>query len=171
MSMGSLGGSLKLTYTILPGRLAHMIAKVEALQAWLEAVTFQMCNMTYNETSEYLAGQISFLKMQCTISAGEIASDAMMVFGGRSLTKTGMGRHIQHFHQTQVSRQGFGCLGVWVFGLVLCKRLTGGVLLGFCRNSMRFWEVPKISWETWESEWRECLSGPIPWCAGRLTRN
>lgn len=80
-----------------------MIAKVEALQAWLEAVTYQMCNMTYNETSEHLAGQISFLKMQCTIAAGEIASDAMMVFGGRALTKTGMGRHIQHFHQTQVS--------------------------------------------------------------------
>jgi alkylation response protein AidB-like acyl-CoA dehydrogenase len=79
-----------------------MIAKVEALQAWLEAVTYQMCNMTYNETSEHLAGQISFLKMQCTIAAGEIASDAMMVFGGRALTKTGMGRHIQHFHQTQV---------------------------------------------------------------------
>lgn len=46
--------------------------------------------------------QISFLKMQCTIHAGEIASDAMMIFGGRALTKTGMGRHIQHFHQTQV---------------------------------------------------------------------
>lgn len=92
-----------------------MIAKVEALQAWLEAVTFQMCNMTYNETSEHLAGQISFLKMQCTISAGEIASDAMMVFGGRSLTKTGMGRHIQHFHQTQVS-WGFWLRAAWARG-------------------------------------------------------
>lgn len=47
--------------------------------------------------------QISFLKMQCTIFAGEIASDAVMIFGGRGLTKTGMGRHIQAFHQTQVS--------------------------------------------------------------------
>ena len=40
-------------------RLAHMIAKCEALQAWLEAVTFQMCNMTYNEMSEHLAGYVS----------------------------------------------------------------------------------------------------------------
>ena len=36
-----------------------MIAKCEALQAWLEAVTFQMCNMTYNEMSEHLAGYVS----------------------------------------------------------------------------------------------------------------
>jgi hypothetical protein len=33
-----------------------MIAKVEALQAWLEAVTYQMCHMTYDEISEHLAG-------------------------------------------------------------------------------------------------------------------
>jgi hypothetical protein len=33
-----------------------MISKVEAIQAWLEAVTYQMCNMTYAEVSENLAG-------------------------------------------------------------------------------------------------------------------
>ena len=27
------------------GRFAHMIAKVEAQQAWLENITYQMCNM------------------------------------------------------------------------------------------------------------------------------
>jgi alkylation response protein AidB-like acyl-CoA dehydrogenase len=102
-----------------------MIAKVEALQAWLEAVTYQMCNMTYNETSEHLAGQISFLKMQCTIAAGEIASDAMMVFGGRALTKTGMGRHIQHFHQTQVS----------VLSLRNSLGFSCGMRRGACANS------------------------------------
>jgi hypothetical protein len=26
-------------------RFAHMIAKIEAIQAWLESVTYQMCNM------------------------------------------------------------------------------------------------------------------------------
>lgn len=56
-------------------KLANMIAKVEALQAWLETITFQMCNMVsgaddlcpgavltksflqnYKEQSKYLAG-------------------------------------------------------------------------------------------------------------------
>lgn len=74
-----------------------MMAKCEAVQAWLEvryvrfrsrlsltwilcqAVTFQMCNMTYGEMSENLAGQIAFLKAFATRCAGEISSDAVQV--------------------------------------------------------------------------------------------
>jgi len=81
-----------------------MIAKCEAQQAWLENVTYQMCNMvcfpsnkiakraniqTYKEQSRNLAGQIAFLKMQSTRFAGDIADDAVNIFGGRGLTKTG----------------------------------------------------------------------------------
>lgn len=60
-----------------------------------------MCNMSYGEMSEHLAGQIAFLKMQATIFAGEISSDAVQIFGGRGLTKTGMGKHIEMFRRTQ----------------------------------------------------------------------
>lgn len=35
------------------------------------------------------ASQIAFLKMQSTRFAGEIADDAVNIFGGRGLTKTG----------------------------------------------------------------------------------
>lgn len=82
-----------------------MISKVEAQQAWLENVTYQMCNMvspswvandefslnfqSYKEQSRNLAGQIAFLKMQSTRFAGDIADDAVNIFGGRGLTKTG----------------------------------------------------------------------------------
>jgi len=81
-----------------------MIAKCEAQQAWLENVTYQMCNMvstrqirvgesansqSYKEQSRNLAGQIAFLKMQSTRFAGDIADDAVNIFGGRGLTKTG----------------------------------------------------------------------------------
>jgi alkylation response protein AidB-like acyl-CoA dehydrogenase len=81
-----------------------MIAKVEAQQAWLENITYQMCNMAsistssstkadlfqnYKEQSKNLAGQIAFLKMQSTRFAGDIADDAVNIFGGRGLTKTG----------------------------------------------------------------------------------
>ncbi|WVQ78186.1 hypothetical protein IAT38_000269 [Cryptococcus sp. DSM 104549] len=82
-------------------KLASMIAKVEATQAWLEAVTFQMCNMSYAQQSKHLAGQIAFLKMQSTRFAGEIADDAVNIFGGRGLTKTGMGRRVEQFQRTQ----------------------------------------------------------------------
>jgi alkylation response protein AidB-like acyl-CoA dehydrogenase len=44
---------------------------------------------SYKEQSRNLAGQIAFLKMQSTRFAGEIADDAVNIFGGRGLTKTG----------------------------------------------------------------------------------
>lgn len=101
-----------------------MIAKVEAMQAWLENVTYQMCNMvsvhfftytysavcgligimasqSYKEQSRNLAGQIAFLKMQSTRFAGEIADEAVNIFGGRGLTKTGMGKFVEQFQRTQ----------------------------------------------------------------------
>jgi len=38
-------GKPLLSQPVIRWKLAQMIAKVEALQAWLENVTFQMCNM------------------------------------------------------------------------------------------------------------------------------
>lgn len=51
-----------------------------------------MCKMDYAEQSQHLAGQIALLKMYLTRCAGDIATDAVQIFGGRSLTKTGMGK-------------------------------------------------------------------------------
>lgn len=56
---------------------------------------------TYKEQSRNLAGQIAFLKMQSTRFAGEIADDAVNIFGGRGLTKTGMGKFVEQFQRTQ----------------------------------------------------------------------
>ncbi|CCO34567.1 hypothetical protein BN14_08670 [Rhizoctonia solani AG-1 IB] len=77
-----------------------MIARVESGQNWLENVTYQMCNMDYKQQSANLAGQIAFLKMYLTRSAQETATDATQIFGGRAITKTGMGRMIEHYHRT-----------------------------------------------------------------------
>jgi hypothetical protein len=37
-------------------RLANMIARVEAVQSWLENVTYQMTQMSHKEQSDKLAG-------------------------------------------------------------------------------------------------------------------
>ncbi|OWT42149.1 acyl-CoA dehydrogenase [Cryptococcus neoformans] len=94
-------GKPLLAQAVIRAKLASMIAKVEAMQAWLENVTYQMCNMSYKEQSRNLAGQIAFLKMQSTRFAGEIADDAVNIFGGRGLTKTGMGKFVEQFQRTQ----------------------------------------------------------------------
>ncbi|KAF8305921.1 peroxisomal acyl-CoA-dehydrogenase [Clavulina sp. PMI_390] len=85
---------------VIRAKLAAMIARVESVQNWLENVTYQMCHMNYAQQSDLLAGQIGFLKMHATKTAQETAADAVQIFGGRGITKTGMGKFIEHYHRT-----------------------------------------------------------------------
>jgi len=84
---------------VVRSKLAHMIARCEAIQSWLENITHQMNNMSYNEQASKLVGQIAFLKSFSTRSAQETARDAVQIFGGRGITQTGMGRFIEHYHR------------------------------------------------------------------------
>lgn len=81
-------------------KLAKMISHVESNQAWLESITYQMCQMSYEQQSKLLGGPIGLLKSFVTRSAHEIADDAVNIFGGRGLTQTGMGRVVEMFHRT-----------------------------------------------------------------------
>ncbi|THH33221.1 hypothetical protein EUX98_g950 [Antrodiella citrinella] len=85
---------------VIRSKLAEMIARAESAQAWLENITHQMCNMSYKDQAQKLAGPIGLLKMYITRSAQETATDAVQIFGGRGITKTGMGRFIEHYHRT-----------------------------------------------------------------------
>jgi alkylation response protein AidB-like acyl-CoA dehydrogenase len=38
--------------------------------------------------------------MFCTRAEHEIADDAVQIFGGRGITRGGMGKHIETFHRT-----------------------------------------------------------------------
>ncbi|CCA69912.1 related to acyl-coa dehydrogenase, long-chain specific precursor [Serendipita indica DSM 11827] len=81
-------------------KLAEMIARCEAIQSWLENITYQMTKMSYKTMSDKLAGQIAFAKAYSTEGAQKTAADAVQIFGGRGITKTGMGRFIEHYHRT-----------------------------------------------------------------------
>ncbi|KAJ7494660.1 acyl-CoA dehydrogenase NM domain-like protein [Mycena galericulata] len=85
---------------VIRSKLAAMISRAESAQNWLENITYQMCNMSYKQQAGKLAGQIAFLKAFCTSSAQETAADAVQIFGGRGITRTGMGRFIEHAHRT-----------------------------------------------------------------------
>jgi len=85
---------------VIRGKLAKMISLVESGQSWLEAITYQMCNMTYQQQAKSLAGPIALLKNFITRAAHEIADESVQVFGGRGITKSGMGRVIEGFHRT-----------------------------------------------------------------------
>ncbi|KAF9496768.1 acyl-CoA dehydrogenase NM domain-like protein [Pleurotus eryngii] len=85
---------------VIRAKLAQMVARIESAQNWLESVTYQMNNMGYNQQSDKLAGQIAFLKMYSTQTSQETAADAVQVFGGRGITRSGMGKFIEHYHRT-----------------------------------------------------------------------
>lgn len=55
------------------------------------AIAYQMCSMNYMQQAEHLGGPIGILKAYCTRCAGEIADDAVQIFGGRGITQGGMG--------------------------------------------------------------------------------
>jgi len=85
---------------VVRAKLAQMLARIEAGQSWLETITHQMNNMSYDEQSDKLAGPIGLLKQFITRTGRETAEDAAAIFGGRSVTTTGMGRLIENYHRT-----------------------------------------------------------------------
>jgi alkylation response protein AidB-like acyl-CoA dehydrogenase len=76
-----------------------MSAAIEALDAWCEALTFQMDKMSFIDQTVKLAAPIALLKFHTTRTCVMIADNACQIFGGRALTKTGMGKRIEAFQR------------------------------------------------------------------------
>lgn len=93
-------GAALIKQPVIRAKLGRMIGLNEPCQAWLENVTYQMCHMTYAQQSTQLAGPIALLKTFVTRASHDIADDAVQIWGGRGLTKGGMGRVIESFQRT-----------------------------------------------------------------------
>lgn len=52
--------------------------------------------MSYDEQSDKIAGSIGLLKQYITRTGRETAEDATLLFGGRGITATGMGKLIEN---------------------------------------------------------------------------
>lgn len=76
-------------------KLAQMTAGVESSQAWLDAITFQMNAMSYKESNEALAGPIALLKYHITRNLLMVCDNGAQIFGGRAITRTGMGQNLE----------------------------------------------------------------------------
>jgi alkylation response protein AidB-like acyl-CoA dehydrogenase len=93
-------GKSLLEQPVIRNKLAHMVSQVEATNNWLENITYQMTKMNYKEASIKLGGPIALLKLLCTRVAHNVSDEACQIFGGRGITKTGMGRFIEGFQRT-----------------------------------------------------------------------
>ena len=55
-----------------------------------------LLQMSYDEQSDKIAGTIGLLKQYITRTGRETAEDATLLFGGRGITATGMGKLIEN---------------------------------------------------------------------------
>eukprot|EP00192_Tetraselmis_astigmatica_P012977 CAMPEP_0117672596 /NCGR_PEP_ID=MMETSP0804-20121206/13991_1 /TAXON_ID=1074897 /ORGANISM="Tetraselmis astigmatica, Strain CCMP880" /LENGTH=407 /DNA_ID=CAMNT_0005481213 /DNA_START=11 /DNA_END=1232 /DNA_ORIENTATION=- len=82
---------------VIRNKLAHMVSQVEAVQNWLENITHQMNNMTFEEQQKHLAGPIALLKLLSTRVSEFVLDEACQVFGGRAISRTGMGQIVERY--------------------------------------------------------------------------
>ena len=78
-------------------KLAEMSAAIESLDAWCDSITYQMGNMSYERQGVELAAPIALLKFHTTRTCVMIADNAAQIFGGRGVTRTGMGKRVEEF--------------------------------------------------------------------------
>jgi hypothetical protein len=88
-------GKALIEQPVIRAKIGAMIAANEALTHWLEHITYQMTKMSYKEAAMKLAGPISLLKYQSTRTSLMISDNAVQIFGGRGITRTGMGSKVR----------------------------------------------------------------------------
>ena len=93
-------GKALIEQPVIRQKLAIMIAEVEAVHNWMENITYQMTQLSYADQSKMLAGPIALLKYQATRAALLVSDHAVQIFGGRGITRTGMGHKIEHFQKS-----------------------------------------------------------------------
>lgn len=76
-----------------------MIGALEPCVHWLDHITHNMNLMDYSEQSMRLSGTTSLLKYQLTRVANTVADKVVQLFGGRGITRTGMGRYAERFNR------------------------------------------------------------------------
>jgi alkylation response protein AidB-like acyl-CoA dehydrogenase len=80
---------------VIRNKLAHMIGEVESCYAWLELITHQMNTMSYKDQQLKLAGPIALCKLRATRLAYTLNDHAIQIFGGRGITRSGMGASVE----------------------------------------------------------------------------
>ncbi|CAD7936884.1 unnamed protein product [Amoebophrya sp. A120] len=92
---------------VLRFKFGQMVAALESLQSYMDHVTYQM-KVYYDrvmsdpktwKTRDYLAGEIGLLKYQTTRVSTLLADNGCQIFGGRAVTRTGMGKKMERFNR------------------------------------------------------------------------
>eukprot|EP00656_Telonema_subtile_P010888 TRINITY_DN15305_c0_g1_i2.p1 TRINITY_DN15305_c0_g1~~TRINITY_DN15305_c0_g1_i2.p1 ORF type:complete len:538 (-),score=167.99 TRINITY_DN15305_c0_g1_i2:143-1756(-) len=93
-------GKKLIQQSVIRFKLGQMTAEIEVVHSLLEDITFQMANMSEKEINKYLAGPIALLKYKQSRVATFISDNACQIFGGRAITRTGMGNVVEKFQRS-----------------------------------------------------------------------
>merc|ERR1711964_960456 len=88
-------GKKLLSQPVILGKLGRMISEIEAVDSWHDILTYQMNWMNEKQKVKYLAGPIALVKLRGTTVNEMCCSEAIQIFGGRGVTKNGMGGVIE----------------------------------------------------------------------------
>jgi alkylation response protein AidB-like acyl-CoA dehydrogenase len=91
-------GKVLAEHPVIRAKLAEMARQVEATQAWLELVTYQLMT-TPRADAQSLAGPIALLKVQASKTFEFCAREAMQVMGGTGYTHGGLGGRVEQLYR------------------------------------------------------------------------
>lgn len=91
-------GKRLIDHPVIRWKIAEMARQVDATQAWLEQVTYQMSVKTHDEQA-CLGGPIALMKVQATKTFEFCAREAAQIFGGLSYTRGGKGERVERLYR------------------------------------------------------------------------
>lgn len=86
-------------HQVIQHKMGEMGRGCEAMQAWLEQITYQLTTMSKEEQNLKLGGHIALLKVQATKLCEFCAREAMQIFGGAAYTRTGRGTKVERIYR------------------------------------------------------------------------
>jgi len=91
-------GKRLVDHPVIRAKFAEMIRQIEASQAWLELITYQLSVMPKKEQSR-LAGTIAILKAHASKVFEFCAREALQIFGGSGYTRGGQGEKVERLYR------------------------------------------------------------------------
>jgi alkylation response protein AidB-like acyl-CoA dehydrogenase len=92
-------GKLLIEHPVIRLKMAHMIRQIEATQAQLDLITYNMDNMPFAEAQKVLGGPTALLKAQTTQVLEFCAREAAQIFGGLAYTRGGQGEKVERLYR------------------------------------------------------------------------
>ncbi|KAI9331082.1 acyl-CoA dehydrogenase/oxidase [Obelidium mucronatum] len=92
-------GKILFEHAVIRNKLAHMLRQIEATQAWVEFIVYQVTQMSKEDALSKLGGPTALLKAQCSQVLEYCAREASQILGGVSYTKGGIGEKVERIYR------------------------------------------------------------------------